>query len=323
MHALHFDRLARSLVVPNTRRGVLKVLAALPATGMAAGFLSENSVASRRGNRRGVAPEIVNGRPVAQGALPFVVRYFVPESGCGGSLITSRHVLTAAHCTGPNGGRPPFYPANTYDVCIGQVDLAQCRQQNYFGVTAVYNHPQWNADKQVYDVAVLQLDRAVPANIATPVPFVGAGDTRFNGAGQAVRVAGWGSIYTNGPESDVLLEVDVNVVADQQCVNAYPAGDINPVVEICAGAPGRDSCQGDSGGPLFVAEFAGTQTVKEKGKKRKGKKRKVKTRQVDVYTYTQTGIVSFGRACADPVAPGVYARISDPVINTFITSHIV
>jgi secreted trypsin-like serine protease len=138
---------------------------------------------------------------------------------------------------------------------------------------------------------------------------------------------------TGGTPSTSLLEVDVNIVGDQQCVAAYGGVGIDPVSEICAGAPGRDSCQGDSGGPLFVEEFVGVQPTssgRNRGapmpvvaqKKPKKKHKQPPQPPVDLYQWTQVGIVSFGRACADPVAPGVYARISDPAISSFIAGVI-
>jgi secreted trypsin-like serine protease len=119
-----------------------------------------------------------------------------------------------------------------------------------------------------------------------------------------LTVTGWGSQRQhvagkknrNKPPkySHVLREVQIPVVADDQCVSDYAdkgGGQISPGVMMCAGQPGLDSCWGDSGGPLFAASQGG---------------------------FIQVGIVSWGGGCAAPDRPGVYTRVS--AISDFIQS---
>nr|KAG5713101.1 hypothetical protein BaRGS_021895 [Batillaria attramentaria] len=65
-------------------------------------------------------------------------------------------------------------------------------------------------------------------------------------------------------------------------------------IKICAGDlknGGIDSCLGDSGGPLMCMQNG---------------------------QYFLYGVVSFGRGCAQPGYPGVYARVSHPNILNWI-----
>ena len=85
-----------------------------------------------------------------------------------------------------------------------------------------------------------------------------------------------------------LSYVRVPVVAQGVCKIAYgqdeDGNDKITNAMICAGYPGiggRDACQGDSGGPL-VCDVGGTAKV--------------------------AGVVSWGKGCASPFYPGVYAR---------------
>lgn len=317
-----FDEFTRMIA---TRRGVLAMLVALPLAGAWARGAGNSTAAMRR--RRGARPEVVGGHPVPQGTFPFMAYVEIDVGGgrfsaCGGSVIAPGFVLTAAHCTGPDGGFDPPFPPENYFVGIGQVDLNRLEPANAFGVVEVFRHPQWDpAVSQQFDVAVLQLDRPVPAGLTAPLDFVGSGDRQFDDAGQPVEVAGWGTTSSGGNSSVRLLAANLAVDIDAECAASYGAS-FDEGSMICASAPGRDSCQGDSGGPLFANVVVGERIETRKGKKRKGKKRKVKKVRVPIFAQTQVGIVSFGQGCADPSFPGVYARVSDPEINTFITGVI-
>ena len=90
--------------------------------------------------------------------------------------------------------------------------------------------------------------------------------------------------------------VQVPVISNPDCISAY-GGTITESM-ICAGYPGeggKDACNGDSGGPL-VCNDGGKAII--------------------------AGVVSWGRDCADPDYPGVYARtthILDWIISQMVT----
>ena len=90
---------------------------------------------------------------------------------------------------------------------------------------------------------------------------------------------------------DNLHHVDVKYVNPCECESAYP-NLISPAM-LCAGDDGKDACQGDSGGPLYDQEN-------------------------DVLV----GVVSWGYGCADPLHPGVYARIAKEVSVMLVLVHI-
>merc|ERR1711872_685947 len=98
--------------------------------------------------------------------------------------------------------------------------------------------------------------------------------------GTMCTVSGWGTTSEGGSLGRVLQKVDVPVVSDADCRDAYGVNDVYDSM-ICAGLPqgGKDSCQGDSGGPFMC----GNQL---------------------------SGIVSWGYGCAEPGYPGVYTQTS-------------
>ena len=81
---------------------------------------------------------------------------------------------------------------------------------------------------------------------------------------------------------DVLMKVDVPIVADRTCKIEYPFSIAESM--LCAGEPGKDSCQGDSGGPMVCYNADGS-----------------------VYL---GGVVSWGIGCGGLFHPGVYTEVS-------------
>src|SRR5437588_9679235 len=92
----------------------------------------------------------------------------------------------------------------------------------------------------------------------------------------------------------------------QYCADAYPNGlseaaddgSFDPRTMLCAGYPqgGTDTCQGDSGGPLLAPLADGGVRL--------------------------VGATSFGAGCAEPGKPGVYARLAEGPIRTFIADFV-
>ncbi|XP_059611890.1 proclotting enzyme [Phlebotomus argentipes] len=235
---------------------------------------------------------IVGGVESPNGQWPWMAAIFLhgpkrTEFWCGGSLIGTKYVLTAAHCTRDSRQRP-FAPRQ-FTVRLGDIDLSTDDEPSApvtFKVKEVRAHPRFSRVGFYNDIAIIVLEKPVRKSkyvipVCLPNRNLPAPDRL---AGRRGTVVGWGTTYYGGKESTTQRQANLPLWRNEDCNRAY----FQPITEnfLCAGYSegGVDACQGDSGGPLMM--------------------------RVDA-RWTQLGIVSFGNKCGEPGYPGVYTRISE------------
>jgi secreted trypsin-like serine protease len=218
----------------------------------------------------GAAPNVVGGTTAAAGEFPWMVRL---SMGCGGALIASRVVLTAAHCVSRTGTN------TSITATIGRVRLSNTSTGQAIRSTYVFRSPTY-ASTLTRDWSLIELASAPSA--VPLLSLVGQGDLSLNNGN--FTIMGWGSTREGGPQSDSLRKATVPFVSDASCQQSYPQ-DLAPATEICAGFAqgGVDTCQGDSGGPMTKRDASGA--------------------------WREVGIVSYGLGCARPGFPGVYGEV--------------
>lgn len=142
---------------------------------------------------------------------------------CGGSLITARHVLTAAHCVAFRGApRPP----TAFHVRLGGMDVDHGLVR---AVSAISVHPEYAIGRSSHaDVAVLTLDRTVGQAEAADhhLRMVTLNEDASRPApGSTAVLSGWGhSTEAGGATVDKLLRVRLRVLTHAECLRVHSGG---------------------------------------------------------------------------------------------------
>lgn len=125
---------------------------------------------------------------------------------CGGSLITSRHILTAAHCAVND---------ELVSVRLGEHEIGNDEDGAIpldLSVESVQIHAEYNARTYDNDIAILKLNESVAFSKAIrPIclPSFKVEEGQFTD--KQPFVAGWGAIKFRGPTSQKLLEIWLKV----------------------------------------------------------------------------------------------------------------
>nr|XP_034835787.1 trypsin, alkaline C-like [Maniola hyperantus] len=175
---------------------------------------------------------------------------------CGGSILTARTIMSAAHC----------FEGSLYEPRFRRI-RAGATYRNLGGTLAyvenTYNHPSYGLDLNKGfegDISLVRLSNPLvysPVIQQTAIPP----QDSFIPDNLPVVHAGWGAISEPGnPTSEVLRDVQIYTINNELCAERYAALEHRPVTErmICAGildVGGKDACNGDHGGPLYYGNI--------------------------------------------------------------------
>ncbi|XP_043561129.1 coagulation factor IX-like isoform X2 [Chiloscyllium plagiosum] len=226
--------------------------------------------------------KIVGGEECLRGECPWQVMLLddnKQKGFCGGSILTEKWVITAAHC---------FYYPVTFRVVVGEHNVKKVEHtEKYHEVEKVVMYPKYNANRSRYDhdIALILLKTPIQFNsLAIPVCVP---EKRFAEKVLMTQaygmVSGWGQLADKGPTALVLRKIAIPYVDRSKCKESSKYSVTGNM--FCAGYPNgtKDACHGDSGGP-HVTSYKNT--------------------------WFLTGIVSWGDGCAVSGKYGFYTRVS-------------
>ncbi|XP_055763648.1 transmembrane protease serine 6 [Salvelinus fontinalis] len=233
---------------------------------------------------------IVGGVNATEGEWPWQVSLQIGgRHVCGGALVSSQWVVSAAHCFYDDRLSP-----RAWTVYLGKFLLNRSSQlEDAIRVQQILLHQYYDDETHDYDLALLRLERpAAPGTLTQPACL--PSPTHQQEPELLCWVTGWGALREGGTPSNVLQKVDVRLVSEEACFRSY--GYMVTPRMLCAGyrSGEKDACQGDSGGPLVCQENSGR--------------------------WFLAGVVSWGKGCGRADYYGVYTRVTK--LTGWIKEHI-
>uniref|UniRef100_A0A0K8RFU5 Putative serine protease n=1 Tax=Ixodes ricinus TaxID=34613 RepID=A0A0K8RFU5_IXORI len=248
-----------------------------------------------------ISERILNGTNATPGAWPWMVEILEDDNHrCGGVLISSRHVLTSAHCLTDS-------PKESFTVLLGSYSRNEKEEQEREEhIETICMHSQYIDGKHETDIAIITLRRPVDCSQSIQTVCLPEITDKPN-CDVPMYVAGWGftepvrwnkqsssdwilvntsfeeksqeeiedttehySEYydydatpgypANNTHPDMLQQARVQLIPHEKCEGMYNESSLHENI-VCAMHDFGSTCMGDSGGPLVYKTEDGRWTL--------------------------------------------------------------
>ncbi|XP_018800584.1 PREDICTED: serine protease SP24D-like [Bactrocera latifrons] len=180
-------------------------------------------------------PRILSGSDALPGQFPYVVSVRVGgQHICGGTIISQKSVLTAAHCV---------YSLLPHFLTVQAGSVNRTGGGVVVNVTQVLSHPNFLDYNN--DIAILKLETALPySNLIQPIPVA----TIEVPDDVGVNIAGWGRSGEHNVQPEILkYSRALRTISNEEC--ARDIATVSPSILCLAKNSGNGICGGDAGGP--------------------------------------------------------------------------
>ncbi|KAG5681761.1 hypothetical protein PVAND_011170 [Polypedilum vanderplanki] len=189
---------------------------------------------------RKVDNRIVGGQDAEKDSAPYQVSLQTKSRhNCGGAIIDSRFILTAAHCL---YGR--F--ASDYTVMVGSNKLSEA--STFYKPDKLIIHSRYNQPTYHNDIGLIRLKEAIQfTDNIKPIDY----EWREVPENASIRLTGWGKLSTIGAIPDKLQEIELKHISYEECKKRHDDDENVDYGHLCTfNKAGEAACNGDSGSPL-------------------------------------------------------------------------
>nr|XP_032527233.1 trypsin, alkaline A-like [Danaus plexippus plexippus] len=245
---------------------------------------------------------VLNGSPTTIQQYPILAQMLLDAWGnqqyvqhCAGVVLTSRHVISTAHCFQYNRETSRNYSLpQHWKIRVGS--SYRNGGGTLHNIKKIISHEGFDKNLYINDIAVIVVNKKfLIGNSVRQGTIVKPGAEIMPNS--ICTLVGWGATERDGPQPNQLQYTTMLTIDLEDCKRRYKTiGAIITDSMLCAGRTdidGVDGCFGDSGGPL-------------------------------IYKGVVVGLVSFGHACGIRYYPGVYTKVSTYtrwIINTISNNH--